>query len=187
MDRSAAVRQGDSPLDGSDSPVLRDSPQTGHRSSYTTDEDPYDGLDEEDDHVESGTVLFRGSRSYPRNLTDLLPVSMPLAEATANGRIFANPPRFIDAPAIILQKPVDHRDSLPPSPKPYADVPEDDETRRDRAKGPWSDEGHGNAVGQYDEGESSGEDSRSKKGGLRLTQYGFPHLGGVVEEQSEVD
>lgn len=85
-----------------------------------TDDDPYGGI--EDDDVQEGTVLFRGSRSFPHGL-DVQAVVVPginVVSPPQAVRPLPTPPKPL-APITIGR--LARHESLPPSPKPDAEVP----------------------------------------------------------------
>ncbi|KAM0755737.1 hypothetical protein T439DRAFT_341384 [Meredithblackwellia eburnea MCA 4105] len=122
-------------------PSYRDTQYSVTSSAETgtteTEEDPYDGI-ESDESVKEGTVLFRGSRTYsmdagrraliPVNpdgsLATQLPPQMIRPLPVPNGHV-----RPLPTPGGAVRPP-DRHESLPPSPKPDADVPVDDEIRQ---------------------------------------------------------
>lgn len=108
------------------------------------DEDPYGGIADDSGTEEGGEVLFRGSRSYPKNLNEQdlygelfngstpdrehqglphTPVSIPQINIQAPSTKSSTRAvrRLPPAPVRVVYN--DSRDSLPPSPKPDAEVP----------------------------------------------------------------
>lgn len=108
------------------------------------DEDPYGGIADDSGTEEGGAVLFRGSRSYPKNLNEQELYGDHRNGSTPDRQNHGSPNTPVSIPQINIQAPStksstravrrlppapvrvvynDSRDSLPPSPKPDAEVP----------------------------------------------------------------
>lgn len=173
-------------------------------SNYTTstdDDDPYGGIDD-DESVREGTVLFRGSRSYPRDLSLELERGGPGVEvAPPVVRRLPIPPTITTPATGALPLPIPlptsnygpRHDSLPPSPKPDADAPvslfpssswfnsndplcyiQIDESNRTRDKFSSGASAYSTASRVSNlAARFEVRDTSSNNGDVRLTQYGF--------------
>ncbi|GAA5894318.1 hypothetical protein JCM5296_005136 [Sporobolomyces johnsonii] len=147
-------------------------------ASATARADPYGGMDDSEvdeagAHV--GTVMFRGSQSFPAGLGDVAEESGDLKDEAAPGGVHgSSPPRRIPAPVATQRNPPPRHDSLPDSPKPDAEVPIDEldprfpNTDKYLSGASQFSSRVANIVGLYERRSpgAAGDD-------IRLTQYGF--------------
>ncbi|GAA5918830.1 hypothetical protein JCM1841_002760 [Sporobolomyces salmonicolor] len=163
---------------------MDDSSAPAHSSSELTTiaaapADPYGGIDDpevDEAGVQGGTVLSRGSQSFPEGLGEVAEGKGELGdEASPGGVNVSSPPRRIPAPVATQRNPPPRHDSLPDSPKPDAEVPIDeldprfpDVADKYRSGASQVSSRVANIIGLYERRLSGvpGED-------VRLTQYGF--------------
>ncbi|KAL8286258.1 hypothetical protein RQP46_004746 [Phenoliferia psychrophenolica] len=158
----------------------RPSAYTSSSATTTDDEGPYDGI-EDDEAVEEGTVLFRGEMAgSPHAMVPAIKVQTdtgdrPIVMAPHTVQLIRPLPVPVDPATVIRPLPVPEvgrparHESLPPSPKPDAEVPIDEEIRyRDKFSSGISTYSmnsmspHSQMGGEYEERDN-----------VRLTQYGF--------------